>query len=310
MSAPETLEQVGVPLSAPCGQLAYLLLMPALCSRLPDGPNGRLLLAHTLSLGQSRQRSLILWRQSQSHRHAIMVPLWYLASIPPFMRWAATRRVVKQTELAASYTLSVNGQLVLVAALAAIGGSWLRGGASAPIPDLSSGNSAFQYVGSFTATLPPRGFLRRTSAVTGPEEWLTGLQSRGVTDLSLVIDLPTTGPLPSHVASGFSKSGSWALLATGTSAPTVWAFGWQVGDRTAPDSRIWSVSSHGSSAEGLRAPQVDVTEARTALQVALRDIGGFAQQFDELHRWASWFTKAKSLYSALLTALPAATNGA
>ena len=233
-----------------------------------------------------------------------MVPLWYLALIPPFVRWAATRRVVKQTELAASYTLSVNGQLALVAALAAIGGRWLRAGASAPIPDLSGGNSAFQYVGSFTATLPPRGFLRRTSAVTGPEEWLTGLQSRGVTDLSLVTHLPTTGPLPSHVASGFSNSGTWALLATGTSAPTVWAFGWQVGDRTAPDSRIWSVSAHGSSAEGLRAPQVGVTEARTALQVALHDIGGFAQQFDELHRWASWFRKAESLLTDPAPAAP------
>ncbi|WP_153011630.1 hypothetical protein [Serinicoccus chungangensis] len=198
----------------------------------------------------------------------------------------------------------MNGQLALVAALAAIGGRWLRGGSSASIPELSGSNSAFQYVGSFTATLPPHGLLRRTSTATSPAEWLTGLRSRGVTDLWLVTDLPAAGSLPPHVASGFSNSGTWALLATGASAPTVWAFGWQVGDRTAPDSRIWSVSAHGSSAEGLRAPQVGVTEARTALQVALHDIRGFAQQFDELHRWASWFTKAESLLTDPTPAAP------
>jgi hypothetical protein len=194
-----------------------------------------------------------------------------------------------------SYDRSVNGQLALLAALAGIGGRWLREGASAPEPELLGGNSSFQYVRSFTAELPSRGVLRRAATAATPESWLSALHSRGITDLSLITDLPSGGPLPRHLASAFSNSGTWALLATGRSAPSVWAFSWEVGGRNAPDSRIWSVTATSTPGKGFRPPHVGVADARKGLREALEEILIFAERFDELSSWASWFTKAENL---------------
>jgi len=189
----------------------------------------------------------------------------------------------------------VNGQLALLAALAGIGGRWLREGASAPVPELLGGNSSFQYVGSFAAELPSRGVLKRPATAATPESWLIALHSRGITDLSLITDLRIGGPLPPHLASAFSNSGTWALLATGGSAPSVWAFSWEVGDRNAPDSRIWSVTAASASGVGFRPPRVGVADARKRLRAELKEIRIFAERFDELSSWASWFTKAEDL---------------
>ena len=179
-------------------------------------------------------------------------------------------------------------------ALAAHGGRWLRDGARGPAPELSSANSSFQYVGSFTAQVP-RGFLRPTTTATSPEEWLLALYSRGVRDLSLITDLSSRGPLPPHVASAFSNSGTWALLATGRSAPTAWAIGWHVGNRDAPDSRIWSLAASNLPGEGHDAPRVGLAEARNGLRAALGEIRIFAERCEELNSWATWFIRAETL---------------
>lgn len=202
------------------------------------------------------------------------------------------------------YDGSVNGELALMAALAANGGRWLRDGARGPVPELSNGNSSFQYVGSFTAQVPSWGFRRRASTVASAEEWLIALHSRAVTDLSLITDLPIGVLLPPHVASAFSNSGTWALLATGKEAPRIWTIRWEVGDRNAPDSRIWSLAARNWPGEGLEAPQVEVAEARNGLRAALSEIQTFAERFDELNSWASWFTTAETLLDDPAPAAP------
>jgi hypothetical protein len=189
----------------------------------------------------------------------------------------------------------VNGELALAATLAAVGGRWLREGAEAPQPALSTAYSSFQYVGSFTADLPPRGLVRRTEAVTSAEEWLIALHARGVTDLSLITDLPRGGSLPAHVASAFSNSGNCALLTTGRGTPVVWAIDWRVGDRDAPASRIWSLAASGAQAGAYQAQHLGLEEARDRLRGALLEIRGFAEKTEELSEWASWFAKSESL---------------
>jgi hypothetical protein len=198
----------------------------------------------------------------------------------------------------------VNGQLALMATLAAIGGRWLRGGAREPEPELLRGNSSFQYVGSFTADVPSRGLLRRASTATSPEEWLLALHSRGIRDLSLIIDLPLGGPLPAHLASAFSNSGTWALLATGRVAPVVWSIGWEVGDRHAPGSRIWSLAASSGPGDGFRAQQVGVAEARDRLRGALDEIRAFSEQTEEVNDWASWFARSENLLDDPAPAAP------
>lgn len=191
-----------------------------------------------------------------------------------------------------------------MAALAAIGGRWLRDDANAPAPELLRGNSSFQYVGSFTADMPSRGLLRRASTATSPEEWLLALRSCGITDLSLIIDISVGGSLPPHVASGFSNSGSWTLLATGRAAPMVWAISWEVGNRNGPDSRIWSLAASTGLGDSFSAPQVGVAEARDRLRGALEEIRAFAEQTDEVNDWASWFARSEDLLDDPAPAAP------
>jgi hypothetical protein len=182
-----------------------------------------------------------------------------------------------------------------MATLAAIGGRWLRDGAGAPAPTLLRGNSSFQYVASFTAEMPARGVLRRVATAGSPEEWLFALHSRGVNDLSLITDLRAAGPLPPHIASAFSNSGTWALLATGRSAPTLWAIGWKVGDGSAPDRGSWALAANNAPGAGVKAPSIEVNQARQGLREVLGEIRGFAERFDELNSWASWFAKSDAL---------------
>lgn len=189
----------------------------------------------------------------------------------------------------------MNGELALSAALAATGGRWLRAGGRTAPPDLTRGSSSFQYVGSFTAQLPPRGLLRRHSTVASAEEWLLELRARGVTDLALVTDRPVRGPLPGHVASAFTNSGGWLLLATGGTAPTGWSIGWEVGQPDAADSRIWSLTAGRVPADGLSAPQIGVAEARDRLRAALAEIRTFAERTEAVSGWASWFARAEML---------------
>lgn len=198
----------------------------------------------------------------------------------------------------------MNGELALLAALAAVGGRWLRDGATTPAPELLRGNSSFQYVGSFVADLPSRGFLRRTSAVASPEELLLALGARGTTDLLLITELTPSGPLPPHLASAFSNSGTWALLATGEAAPTLWTIGWEVGHQHAKDSRIWALNAHSSGGNGFHTRHLELGESRARLRTALEEIRAFAEQADEVRDWASWFEKSANLLEDPAPAAP------
>lgn len=191
-----------------------------------------------------------------------------------------------------------------MAALAAIGGRWLRDGATTPPPQLLRGNSSFQYVGSFAADFPSRGFLRRSAVVESPEEWLLALRARGTTDLILITGLATSGPLPPHLASAFSNSGTWALLATGEAAPTLWTISWEVGHQHAQDSRIWALSARSVPADGFHAPRMGLGEARAELRTALGEIRAFAEKTDEVHDWATWFEKSTNLLDDPTPAAP------
>ncbi len=51
-------------------------------SRLTNCSQGRLVSAYALSLCQRSEETLILWSQSQSHRHVAMIPKWYHEDMP------------------------------------------------------------------------------------------------------------------------------------------------------------------------------------------------------------------------------------
>lgn len=128
-----------------------------------------------------------------------------------------------------------------------------------------------------------------------PEEWLVALRERGVTQLSLLTELPGAGDLPRHIASAFSNSGTWGLLASDGTDSTWWGIGWDVGDRNRADSRIWSLTAHQVPAHGLIATTQRVSDARSQLQQALGEIRAFAGVTDEVQSWDAWFAKAEGL---------------
>jgi hypothetical protein len=202
------------------------------------------------------------------------------------------------------YDHSVDGQLALLATLAAVGGRWLRDDLRAPPPDLLRSNSSFQYVSQFTAEIQVRGLFRRSSTVTDPDRWLQALRADGTTDLSLVTNLAVAGPLPPHIASAFANSGSSGLLAIGWRRPALWLIRWEVGDREAPDRRIWSLTASGSPGDGFGQPGAGLTEARGRLRTALQDIRIFAKETSELHDWAPWFAKSEALLDDRAPAAP------
>lgn len=189
----------------------------------------------------------------------------------------------------------MNGQLALLGSLAAYGGRWLRGGGATS--DLASlqANSSFQYVASFSATLPAARWRRRQLTVQSPEAWLTALRSQGTRQLTLVTDLGSTGPLPPQVASAFSNAGTWALLADGRRA-ALWQISWAVEDPDEPQSRIWRLTASATPApRGMQLPRVSPGQARDELRAALTRTEQFARHTEELEGWAGWFAAARRL---------------
>lgn len=75
----------------------------------------------------------------------------------------------------------------------------------------------------------------------------------------------------------------------------VWMIGWAVGDKHAPDSRIWTLAASAGSGERFHAPVVSVAQGRQTLASALGEIRTFAERYDELSSWASWFSKAEAV---------------
>lgn len=194
----------------------------------------------------------------------------------------------------------MNGELANAIALALHGSAWLLQENAAP-PDLERVNTTFQYIGRTTFE-PPARRLRRAAPIGTSGEWLSWLRKGGATRIWLTLPA-ATGALPPHVASAFAHGGQWGLLATG-GRPSLWIPSWEVGDRDAPDNRIWSVRLVGSWADDLDAPSPPhVDDAAEALRLSLIDAGDVARG-QNLDFWANWFDEAIRCWEVDDTEIP------
>lgn len=196
----------------------------------------------------------------------------------------------------------MNGELAQVICLAAHGTKWLRD-PSGPPPPLEETSSTFKFV----ATVEFQSEGETTSGGRNAvRRWLESLQRSGVDRLWLMIpdarSVSAGGyPVDEHSLVAFANAGRWSILATGTTkrrllktarnTSAYWHATWKVGDRNAPDSRIWLVSYDAFPAPDAVAVVPELDQAEEELVGALTEAHYLAVE-QELDSWAEWFRKA------------------
>ena len=189
----------------------------------------------------------------------------------------------------------MNGELAQVICLASYGSSWLAHDGHSDPPALDRENSTFKFVGSlgFHLAAGSPGEEFHADTVT---DWLRRLRDREVRRLWLVIPeaKPVTGlghPVGEHMLAGFANAGRWGLAATGERQHEIWRASWAVGDRAAPEHRIWAVHYQGAYLDEVVPQRPDVRSAHEQLARALEAAHEFAAR-QHLDPWPAWFERA------------------
>jgi len=177
----------------------------------------------------------------------------------------------------------MDGALAQVIAIATHGSAWLRDRSSVDLDDFAAHNSTFQYVGELT-------FL----GSGGVRPWLEAQAANGIERIWLSIagldGSRPGGPLPPHVAIAFAGGSHGGLLTTHGHGRHLWESKWEVGDKSAPDRRIWRVTYGGREVPD-EPQRPDVDRAAERLVAAVSAAGDFAQE-QELKPWPDVFTEA------------------
>jgi hypothetical protein len=188
----------------------------------------------------------------------------------------------------------VHGELAQVIALAAHGSAWLAGITPGPPPRLDAENTTFEFVRRVR-------FALDGSSASDVAGWLLDARGRGIERFWLSIPEPGVVTLdgqeiPDRMLVAFAGAGPWSLLATSPERPPeVWRASWVVGDKDAPDQKIWEVDYHGTQAAAAVAPSPpDMGAAAERLAAALDDAEGFARRHD-LENWAEVFAGARRI---------------
>jgi len=189
----------------------------------------------------------------------------------------------------------VNGELAQVICLASHGSSWLAQDGHSDPPTLDRDNSTFKFVGSLGFDLAGGSPGQEAHADT-VADWLRRFRDRGTDRLWLVIPeaKPITGlgqAAGEHMLAGFANAGRWGLAATGGRQPEMWRASWSVGDRSAPEHRIWSVHYQGAYLDQVVPQRPDLRSALEQLAKALEAAREFAAR-QNLDTWAGWFERA------------------
>lgn len=133
---------------------------------------------------------------------------------------------------------------------------------------------------SFVAVEPQSGGKPRELPVaSSPDEWFSLLEKERATGVELHHGPGQSQGAPERKLAGFvGGGGEYSLTVLGPEESTLWMARWQVGDRRAPDKRIWEVT-YGRVASVRPAPLVptDLASPAHRLETALVDIIAFAE---------------------------------
>ncbi len=175
----------------------------------------------------------------------------------------------------------MNGELAQIVQVATRSTLALSGGGAEPL------GSTFQFV----ADVQFAGTDGRVHQDV--DQWLRHLQETGARRVWMALGPPRSpaGQAEAQTA-GFVNSGRWALLVTGAGASSVWAGHWTVGDRNAPDRRIWLVRYTQLAVSGLEPSIPPVDQAAAHLDQSLVAVARFAAT-SGLSGWADHFQAAR-----------------
>jgi hypothetical protein len=179
--------------------------------------------------------------------------------------------------------------------LAAHGSAWLAGRTGEQPPELQATNSTFQSVHEVRFELEG-SLLGKAVVANAVPGWLQDLRRRGVTRLWLAV--PDGVAASDRKLSAFLEAASWFLVAIHHDRPTeVWRANWTLGDREAPDHRIWDVEYLGRRTSKIDVPRVNPADAMNRLVGAIENAQVFASSLD-LDDWAAVFGAALQLGQA------------
>jgi hypothetical protein len=193
----------------------------------------------------------------------------------------------------------VNGELAQTMALAAHGSAWLARADGTPPPDLLASNSSFRYVRAVSFTGPAEG-----AAGDSVVAWLDGLRGRGAQRVWVALGEGGRGIVPEHNAVAFAGGGTWWLLATGSGQDEAWQPSWTLGDRDAPDHKIWDIDLQGSALGAPATPvEPNLDAAADALVLELSSIRRFSAE-QQLEGWTEEFDAALAMRDVSAPAIP------
>lgn len=170
--------------------------------------------------------------------------------------------------------------LAQVIALTCYGNAVVRGD---HLPPFFPANSTCQFCESIQFTVGGKSESGESIAIPfagSPDEWIQGLQKRGLLGFRLHQRAQNHPRISDRDSSGFVGGGRlWRIEAVrrGTSSE-FWQSRWEVGDRNAPDRRIWRVT-YGLCEVSATAPFAPrrLDEIISDLRDALADIRAFAE---------------------------------
>jgi len=178
----------------------------------------------------------------------------------------------------------MNGEIAQHVALVCQGNAFLAG---REIPDLVAANSSCQFCASITFNGP--------AGPANPNLWLQSLRDDGAYGLRLARSLRNDPRFSDRMTAGFAGGGSfWAIEAAKRDGSSdFYTARWAVGNRDAPDSRIWLVTypkiATQQTAPASTRPVALMTVVMTG---ALNQILAFAQKQRYCEDFARLFAQA------------------
>jgi hypothetical protein len=153
---------------------------------------------------------------------------------------------------------------------------------------LDASHSALQFVAAITF-----------DGIPGVGSWVRHLADTGTCRVWLAaasLDPEEShDALAAHYGAAFAGGMRVGLLTTGSDRNRLWHARWQVGDRDAPDRRIWTVA-YESHPVGFGPRRPDLGQAAQTLDQALQHAEEFSVHHD-LQPWAGLFAQARRQWS-------------